>query len=843
MMVGMNPKLDFSDNARAVLAHAEIMAYLSRANKIYTSHLLLAIINQDQSRAANVLRNFGFNAEPVRKAVGVKSGVVVSNGPISLPFSDVAQIALQMASDMAREYNWDYCGTVHLLFALATLQESRACELLESQGIDINTLMLELGKIMDEPNIISDGDNDGEPVSVGTEGRMLRPGRSKSYIARFTTDLTAQAREGGLDPVIGRKTEIDRLITILSRRTKNNPVLIGEAGVGKTAVVEGLAERIASGQVPDFLAERRIVELDLAALVAGTRYRGEFEERLKRLIDEVENDPNLIVFIDELHLLVGAGSAEGTMDAANLLKPALARGRLRLIGATTGDEYRRRIEKDAALTRRLQSIIVEAPSTADTIRIVQGLSPRYEEYHHVKVPAAVIDEVVRLSDRYLPERQQPDKAIDVLDETAARVHVAKAKAGAARQAAELKKQLAGLTADMDKAVAAEDYEHAALYKMRISQLNEQITKQAELTKEASRTTIRLNDVAATVSQMTGVPLEQLKRSEAVKLANLEKRLGARVIGQASAVTAVAQAIRRSRAGIADPNRPIGSFIFLGPTGVGKTELARVLADEVFGSADNLIKLDMSEFGERHTVARLVGAPAGYIGYDDGGQLTEKVRRQPYSVILFDEIEKANPEVFNILLQILEDGVLTDGHGKRVDFRNCVIILTSNIGATAMTANAMGFAVGGDQPADRLSDNRQAEVMKTLRQTMRPELLNRFDQIVLFNRLNQTEVSQICDLLLGQLNQRLMAKNIAMTVSPRLRRHLVEVGYDAKYGARPLRRTIQNELEEELANQLIDGRIKRGDIIRADYRGGKVTLTHQPVKSKSSAHSSAQTPRA
>ena len=842
-MFDMNMNKHFTENAKAAIIHAEVLAHLSRSSLIETSHLLLAIASQEGSVGAKVLREFGLNLDTLREAMGIKPGVVVTTGASTMRFSRALQFVMDMATGLAGEYASAPCGTAHILLCLLSQRQSRAAKLLEAQNIDFTEVTIELTRYI-EDEIIANAERepDEEAADEDEEGEDRRqyagineaPSKNKhrqSVLERYTTDLTAAARGGELDPVIGREREIDRLITIISRRTKNNPVLIGDAGVGKTAVVEGLAQRIVDGAVPDFLAERRLLEVDLAAMVAGTKYRGQFEERLKGLIDEAEADEQVILFIDEVHLLVGAGSASGSMDAANLLKPALARGKIHLIGATTSDEYRRHMESDAALVRRLQTVIVDPPNASDTVKILHGLAQRYEEFHHVHIDDQVIDESVRLSDRYLTERQQPDKAIDVLDETAARVRVANASSDVIKELRVCQAESDKLTKQMEQAVAEQDYEHAALYKMRISQLKEKMEQLKSKQTEAGWATVKLNDVAATVSRMTGVPLEQLKKSEMTKLVNLEKNLGRRVIGQQAAVTAVAQAIRRSRAGIADPNRPIGSFIFLGPTGVGKTELTKVLAEEVFGSRNNLIKVDMSEFGERHTVARLVGAPAGYVGYDDGGWLTEKVRRQPYSVILFDEIEKAHPDVFNILLQILEDGVLTDGHGKKADFRNSVVILTSNIGATEMAGDTVGFAVDGETSTEVQDNNKREAVMKALRNTMRPELLNRFDQIVMFNSLGQKEVGSIFDLLTTDLNQRLTNKGIALLITPRLKRHLVEQGYDDKYGARPLRRVIQNELERPIADQIIAGQIKRGDIVRADWKSGAVVLT---TKSQSEA---------
>ena len=832
----MDAEKRFTDNARMAVLQAEVLAHLSQSSLIETSHLLLAIANQENSIGAKVLRDFNLDIATLRREVDIKPGVVVAGGTSMMRLSRAMELTMEMAMALAKEMRQGRCGTAHILYAILSQRRSRAVKLLSDQQIDIDKLSGELAKYLDGSSMPDEGFELDEDAQEESWRSRFSPGRdggsATTILGTYSTDLTKSAKDGKLDPVIGRDQEIDRLITIVSRRTKNNPILIGEAGVGKTAVVEGLAQRIASGKVPDFLSNRRVLEVDLAAMVAGTKYRGQFEERLKSLIKEAEKDDRVILFIDEVHLVVGTGAAEGSMDAANLLKPALARGKIHLIGATTNDEYRKYIEKDAALTRRMQPVTIDQPSTKDTVRILTGLAPKYEEYHHVRVSKAVIDEIVRLSERYLTERQQPDKAIDVLDETAARVHVANANSDVANELRDCQSEIGKLTTDMEKAVSEEDYEHAALYKMRISQLKEKVETLQSSQTEAGYATIKLNDVAATVSRMTGVPLEQLKRSEITKLVNLEKRLSKRVIGQDQAVSVVSQAIRRSRAGISDPNRPIGSFIFLGPTGVGKTELARVLADEVFGSSDSLIKVDMSEFSERHTVSRLVGAPAGYVGYDDGGQLTERVRRQPYSVVLFDEIEKAHPDVFNVLLQILEDGVLTDGHGKRVDFRNCVIILTSNIGAAEMANDVVGFTVSRDEQSESLADDRKEVVMKALRSSIRPELLNRFDQIVMFNSLGQKEISPIFDLLLDDLNKRLSGKGMAMMVSPKLKRWLIERGYDSKMGARPLRRTIQNELERVVADQIIGGKLRRGDIVRADLKGNKVVLVQQSERASS-----------
>jgi len=811
-----------TDNARDVLAHAEILARTTGASYIGTEHLLLGILSQESSVGAQILHSTSMTFDRVKDALALKPS------DISLPiapakgFSETAKLTMRMSIELASEFHQDFCGTEHILFSLLSQKNARVTTTLLDMNVNLPKLLAELESHLEHRH------SEYHEKEEGISGNMhaIRQTRS-SFLNKFGRNLTTAAAEDELDPVIGREREIDRIITILSRRTKNNPVLIGEAGVGKTAVIEGLAQRIATGNVPNRLLDKKIYLLDIAAMVAGTKYRGEFEERLKRVIGEVKNDRNLIIFIDELHILMGAGAAEGSMDAVNILKPALARGEFCLIGATTLDEYRKVIEKDTALTRRLQSVLIEAPNARDTVRILTGLAPKYEDHHNVKLSPAVIEEAVRLSERYLPERHQPDKALDIIDEAAARAHSKETHFKGPHELKNYKNELKQLTEQMEKAVAREDYEQAALTKMRISRLKEKITEAEQIPEQNSRILLKLSAVASAVSAMTGVPLEQLQRSEAVKLAKLEKYLSKSIIGQNHAIAEVAQAIRRSRAGIANGKRPIGSFVFLGPTGVGKTELAQVLAREVFGSNKSLIKIDMSEFSERHTASRLLGAPAGYVGYDDGNHLTEKIRRQPYSVVLFDEIEKAHPDIFNLLLQILEDGRLTDGHGRSVDFSNTVVILTSNIGAEAMAReNVLGFtAVTADEKEDlaKLHRDNQIAGKKKLRELMRPELINRFDAIVTFDSLSRKEVSQILDLMLDDLNQRLASKGIGILVGNPARKLLIKKGYDPKFGARPLRRTVQNELENLIAHQIIEKKIKRGDIIRANAKNGQITL--------------------
>ena len=810
-----NSYMDFSkrltDNARDVLAHSEVIARSSNSAYIGTEHLLLGILSQESSTAARILKTTGVTFDQVRRALQLVPPTNADSLLLSPTrgFSETAKLTMRMSVELANEFNQDYCGTEHILFSLLSQKNARAATVLSDLNIHSNTIMAELEETLDQKKREFQNDE----TRTGGKTQATRG----SFLSKFARNLNNLASSNEIDPVIGRDKEIDRLITILTRRTKNNPVLIGEAGVGKTAIVEGLAQRISDGTAPAPLLDKKIWQLDLASMVAGTKYRGEFEERLKRLLDEVKADRNLVIFIDELHLIAGAGSAEGSMDAANILKPSLARGEFRLIGATTLDEYRKYIEKDAALTRRLQTITVNPPTTKDTIRILTGIAPKYEEHHSVRLPAAVIEEAVRLSDRYLPERQQPDKAIDVIDEAAAKINVSRGLGGKPVELKTYQKEMERLNEQMEEAVATEDYERAALYKMRISRLNEKISEVEKTTVDNDKITLKINDIAAAVSTMTHIPLEQLERSETKKLAGLEKHLTKHLIGQRDAIAAVSKAIRRSRVGISASHRPIGSFIFLGPTGVGKTELARILAREVFGSEKNLIKVDMSEFSERHTVSRLVGAPAGYVGYEDGGHLTEKIRRQPYSVVLFDEIEKAHPQVFNLLLQILEDGKLTDGHGRGVDFSNTVIILTSNVGAEEMTReNTLGFSARTDDEKKdlvRIHRANQSAGERKLRELMRPELLNRFDGIITFDSLSRQDVTAILDLMIEDFNRRLASKGVAVVLSLSAKRQLISTGYNPTFGARPLRRAIAEQLEDLIAEKLLMREIGRGDVLR------------------------------
>lgn len=808
-----------TDNARTSLQHADAIARGYGSAYIGTEHLLLGVLAQGSSVGAKVLADAGVTLDRAELALNLTPRtLVVSTGSKGL--SETAKLTLKMSWDIAREFHQDYLGTEHILYSILSQKNARATVLLRDMNVDVSTLTSELEEFFDRQT--SDYHQSVEEASSRSTTKKRRGG----VLETFGTDLTAKARAGELDPVIGRDPQQERLVTILSRRTKNNPVLIGEPGVGKTAVVEGLAQRIAREDVPDHLLDRRVMQLDLAAMIAGTKYRGEFEERLKKVVDELRSQKNVIVFIDELHLIAGAGAAEGALDAANMLKPALARGELHMIGATTLDEYRKHIEKDSALERRFQPIIIKEPSLKDTTAILKGLKSYYEKHHGVTISDEVIEDAVYMADRYVSERFMPDKAIDVIDEAAALVRVKNSRKPS--RVRDFSRQLKNLNEKMEEAVTAEDYERAALYKTRISQLTAKLAETKEDMERKSPVVLSDDDIAHAVSTMTGIPVKRLQKSELKLLRTLEKHLSKYIIGQEEAVEAVAKAIRRSRSGVASSKRPIGSFVFMGPTGVGKTELARVLAREVFGSDEALIKIDMSEFGEKHNTSRLVGAPAGYVGYDDGGKLTDKIRRQPYSVVLFDEIEKAHSDVYHMLLQLLEDGKLTDAKGREVDFTNTIIILTSNLGADKMMKeSALGFHAttrSDNKKLDELHEENAQAARDALSKRMRPELINRFDAIVTFRALTPKEVSKIFDNLINELQERLAKKGLHLVVKPTAKRHLIKQGYDEKFGARPLRRAIQNELEHQLAEGILDESYERGSVLTATARGGKLAIT-------------------
>ena len=807
-----------SENARFALQKADF--YSKRYNQGYmgTEHLLMGILAQDTSTGARILRDEGIDLDSVERAQG-KVAVDVPAAPMAMmSLSEATVLTLRMSMNFARENGLEMVGTEHMVYAMVRQPNSRAGLLLEKLNIDLDEIAENIEKLVEK-----------QADESKLEQQKRKAGKRAGYrwLSKFGTDLTEQAKLGKLDTVIGREKEIERAITVLCRRTKSNPVLIGEAGVGKTAIVEGLAMRIAKNDVPGKLIGKRVFQVDLSSVVAGTKFRGEFEERIKGIIDEAVGDDSVILFIDELHLLSGAGSAEGSMDAANILKPALARNNLKLIGATTLDEYRKSIEKDKALARRFQTVLVNEPSAAVTLRILKGIKKHYENHHQVVISDAILEEAINLSERYISDRYMPDKVIDVIDEASAIARVAVDKQGGSEYK-KLKIELSDLEEKVTSAAEKEDYEKAATYKTRVEQIHKELAKLEKANANINKAPeVTSENLATAISLKTGIPVNRVRGSEQELLTHLESHLQKVIIGQDDAIRSVSKAIRRGRSGISDTHRPIGSFIFLGPTGVGKTELAKVIAREVFGGDDALIKIDMSEFGEKHNVARLVGAPAGYVGYEDGGKLTEQIRRRPYSVVLFDEIEKAHPEVFNILLQILEDGELTDGQGTKVKFNNAIIILTSNLGAEEMYRESeLGFTAKTKKDAKALEAEHaanEAASMKALRKLMRPELINRFDSIITFRALSEKDVSRIFNNMIEDLKKRLAQKSIGLQLTEATEKHLIEKGYDIKNGARPLRRTIEDELESLLADHILDGSLNKGDIAKIDYKSDELTL--------------------
>lgn len=793
-----------TENAMSSLRHADGIARAAGSPYIGTEHLLLGVLAQEGSMGAKVLLDAGVTLDRARLALNLTPKTMVINmGAKGL--SETAKLTLKMAYDIAQDYSQEFCGTEHILYSILSQKNARATVLLRDMNVNVDGMMTGLEQFLNRQQYEETQNSGGQ-----TKTRQ----RKKSAIDFFGTDLTDAARRGKLDPVVGREPQIRRVITILNRRTKNNPVLIGEPGVGKTAIVEGLAQRIVNEDVPDSLLDKRIVMLDLTGMIAGTKYRGEFEERLKKVMQELENDTKTIVFIDELHLIVGAGAAEGALDAGNILKPALARGKIQVIGATTTAEYTKHIEKDSALERRFQPIQVPQTNPSETLAILKGLRKHYESFHGVKIPDEVLEDTVNLANRYINDRFMPDKAIDLLDETAAHLRIDKGRTPP--EVRKLKKELKLINTRIEDAVDNEDYESAAQYKQRASQISEDLKKLHSTEKEKKRIVMTSDDIAEIVSRTTGVPVQKVIRSEAKYLLNLEKNLSKYVIGQEEAVHAVARAVRRNRSGVSSPKRPIGSFIFLGPTGVGKTELARVLAREFFGSEEALVKIDMSEFGEHHNVSRLVGAPAGYVGYDDGGQLTDRIRRQPYSVVLFDEIEKAHPEVFNMMLQILEDGNLTDAKGRKIDFTNTIVIMTSNIGAEKLQKEvSLGFSADDKsdlKDLDHLHAINEDKVRDQLKKMMRPELLNRIDKTIVFRALTKPNILKILDLQVNELKDRLQKQGISIRLTSAAKNHLLENGYDSLNGVRPLRRLIQDTLEDHIAIELIRGSYEKGTVV-------------------------------
>lgn len=810
-----------SEHARFALQKADF--YSKRYNNGYmgTEHLLLGLVSIDRSTAAKLIRDEGATLEEIEKSLNQVAVEVPGADMAMMSLSEAVILTLRMAQNYTHEQGLSVIGTEHILYAMLSQPNSRASLILQGLKVDNDKLLDDIETLVEKQT---------EDEKLAAEKAKYTKGNNFKFLKRYGKDLTEEAKNGKLDVVIGRDNEIERVVTVLSRRTKSNPVLIGEAGVGKTAIVEGLAARIVKNDVPGSLIGKHIYQVDLSSVVAGTKFRGEFEERIKGIIDEATGDDSVLLFIDELHLLCGAGSSEGSMDAANILKPALARNSINLIGATTLDEYRKTIEKDKALSRRFQTVIVEEPSAAITLRILKGIKGHYEKHHGVVIPDKILETAINMSIRYINDRFMPDKVIDIIDEASAIAKVAADKKGGSKYK-KLKIEQATLEEKITEAADKTDYEKAASYKTELAKLEQEIKKlEKSGIKKTENPTLTEENLATAVSLKTGIPVSKVHGSELTMLTNLEDHLKESIIGQDEAISAVAKAIRRGRSGITDAKRPIGSFIFMGPTGVGKTELARVIAREVFGGENALIKIDMSEFGEKHNVSRLVGAPAGYIGYDDGGKLTEAVRRKPYSVILFDEIEKAHPDVFNMLLQVLEDGILTDGQGNKVKFNNSIVILTSNLGSADMYREAeLGFTAKTMKDKKALAaeyEENKSYAMKALKKAMRPELINRLDGVLVFHALTRQNVERIFDNLIADLKKRLATKGLGLKLDDAVKKHLIEGGYDAKNGARPLRRKIEDELESLLAEAIIAGDLKKGDIAIVKLVKNQLKLTKE-----------------
>lgn len=797
----MNNRL--TNDAKAVLQYAQEAAQKFHHDYVGTEHILLGLVLNTDGIAGLLLNQLGLTPENVTRAIEQHVGWG-QDTPSKLRLTPRTKRAMELAVREANRLEQNYVGTEHMLAGILEEGSGMAVQILEDMDIDPDLVSQRLSELMNDPDV-----EGGDAVAV----------KNGSDLSQFGRDLNEWAKKGKIDPVIGREKEISRVIQILSRRTKNNPVLIGAPGVGKTAIAEGLAQRIINGNVPDSLLDKRIFSLDLASIVAGTKYRGEFEERIKRILDVIEQDDSIILFIDEIHQLIGAGAVEGAMDAANILKPALARGDLQCIGATTIDEYKKHFEKDAALARRFQPVLVGEPTEDDAMAILFGLRDRYEAFHKARITDDAVRAAVKLSARYISDRYLPDKAIDVMDEAAARVRM-KVYAPS-HELQDLEQKLADINKEKEAALAGEDFEKCASLRDAGKKVSSEISALQKEKKQHDdeKLVVTENDIADVVSMWTGVPVQQITETESQRLLHLEEELHKRVISQDDAVTAVAKAVRRARAGLKDANRPIGSFLFLGPSGVGKTELARTLATQLFGSADNMIRIDMSEFMEKYSVSRLVGAPPGYVGYEEGGELTDAVREKPYSVILFDEVEKASSDFFNLLLQVLDEGRLTDSKGRTVDFRNTVIIMTSNLGASHLKPSGpvMGFSTGGDSAKDREASFEVAkkEIMADVKRFFRPEFLNRIDEIIVFKPLEQKDLRQIVDILLKDLTKRLGEKGVAMDWTTAADDVLVQEGTDFAYGARPLKRAIQKLVEDPISEMLLSGDVKDGNTIHVD----------------------------
>lgn len=804
----------FTEKAIKVIMLAQEEARRLGHNFVGTEQVLLGLIGEGTGIAAKTLKSMGINLKDARveveKIIGRGSGFVA----VEIPFTPRAKRVLELSWDEARQLGHNYIGTEHLLLGLIREGEGVAARVLENLGVDLNKIRSNVVKMLGEskPQTVSSG--------AGTSSSKAKT----PSLDEFGTDLTLAAQELRLDPVIGREKEIERVIQILARRTKNNPVLLGEPGVGKSAVAEGLAIRIVNAEVPDILEGKKVIQLDMGLLVAGTKYRGEFEERLKKIMDEIRQAGNVILVIDEMHTLIGAGAAEGAIDAANILKPALSRGEIQVIGATTLDEYRKYVEKDSALERRFQPIIIEEPSVDETIEIIKGLRPKYEEHHKLNISDEAVVAATKLSHKYITDRFLPDKAIDVLDEASSKVRLQ--VSSLSPEGKELDKELRELIKEKEDAIRNQEFEKASQLRDEEAEMKDRIREMSAKWREeheANKPTVTEEQIAEVISTMTGVPVTKLTEGESDRLLKLEDTLHQRVIGQGEAVISISKAIRRARVGLKSPNRPIGSFIFSGPTGVGKTELAKALAEAMFGSEDNMIRVDMSEFMEKHSTSKLIGSPPGYVGYDEGGHLSEIVRKKPYSVILFDEIEKAHPDVFNIMLQILDDGRLTDSKGRHINFKNTVIIMTSNVGASMIASQSkLGFTTAQDEKKDKYEKLKDT-VMDEMKKAFRPEFLNRIDDIIVFAHLSKEELRQIVDLMLKDLVKRLSERGLSIEVTDEVKDSLAKEGYSEAYGARPLRRLIQKKIEDVLAEEILTNKYSSGDTIVLKLEDDKITF--------------------
>ncbi|MCX4275133.1 MAG: ATP-dependent Clp protease ATP-binding subunit [Candidatus Gastranaerophilales bacterium] len=807
----------FTEKAIRVIMLAQEEARRLGHNFVGTEQVLLGLIGEGSGVAAKTLKSMGVNIKDARaqveKIIGRGSGFVA----VEIPFTPRAKKVLELSWDEARQLGHNYIGTEHLLLGLIREGEGVAAKVLENLGVDLNKCRSNVIKLLGESRTSQGGQQ------TTTAGAPQSKAKTPS-LDEFGTDLTLAAQEQRLDPVVGREKEIERVIQILARRTKNNPILIGEPGVGKTAIAQGLAMKIIDCEVPDILENKKIIQLDMGLLVAGTKYRGEFEERLKKIMDEIRQAGNVILVIDEMHTLIGAGAAEGAIDAANILKPALSRGEIQVIGATTLDEYRKHIEKDSALERRFQMVLVEQPSIDETIQIIKGLKSKYEDHHKLFISDEAIVAATELSSKFITERFLPDKAIDLIDEAASKVRLN--VSSLPPEGKELEKELKATIKEKEDAIRNQEFEKASDLRDLEAQIKDKIREYQDAwknTQDANKPTVGVDEVAAVVSTITGIPVTKITEGESERLLKLEETLHARVIGQNEAVVALSKAIRRARVGLKSPNRPIGSFIFSGPTGVGKTELAKALAEAVFGSEDNIVRIDMSEFMEKHTTSKLIGSPPGYVGYDDGGHMTEIIRKKPYSVVLFDEIEKAHPDVFNIMLQILDDGRLTDSKGRLVNFKNTIIIMTSNVGASMITSTQkLGFSVSQDSKKDKYEKLKDT-VMEEMKKSFRPEFLNRIDDIIVFAHLSQDEIREIVDLMLKDLFKRLDERELKIEVGNDVKDYLAKEGYNEAYGARPLRRVIQKKIEDVLAEEILTGKYQANDTLVMKMDEDKIVI--------------------